>query len=106
MRDKILKTELLIFFVFTLTGLVYFHFGHSLPDNMFAISSEVEKTGVITYFFTGILAFLGLISGPWMLGPFFIFIFLYSFLLSKRTFVFDLFMAPFLGLFFLSISQL
>lgn len=84
MRQKILKTQLIVLFTLTLINLLYFYLREYLPDNLFQISSNSESVGFFSYYFSSFLALVGYFVGPWIFGAFFVFSIFYSFLFARR----------------------
>ena len=91
--SKILKVELFILFLLTVTSFIVFYYQNALPDNYFLISSESRWPGHIIYYFTSFVAFVGYYVGPWIFIPFFLFSLFYTFSFSKREMLWDVFNA-------------
>lgn len=89
MIGKILRIELLIFFLFTITSFVAFYYGDSLPDNYLAISSKQESVNFLTYYLASFVSFVGYYTGPWIFFQFIILAITHAFLFSKRNFILD-----------------
>lgn len=98
-RDKILKSQLFIYFFVTALSFISYYYNPDLPDNIYSISGEAEKSGVISFYLTSIVTFVGYYIGPWIFAPFIIFSVLYGFLYSKREYILDLFNFMTVGLF-------
>ena len=90
MKIKILRIELYVLFFLSFVSVLYYFFGHSLPDNSLSISSHSEDYFAISYYFSSILAVVSYFVGPWIVLPFLIFAFLYNYILTGRERRFDL----------------
>lgn len=87
---KVLKLQLFSIFLITIISFGSFYYGDSLPDNYYQISSSQEGLNVISYYLTSALVAIGEFTGPWLFIPFVIFALFYSFLYSRRHYIFDL----------------
>jgi len=88
MKRNILKAELLLLFVLTVFSFVTFYYGNSLPDNAFSITSN-NGGNILSYYLFSMVTYASYFSGPWMVIPFFIFAFCYSFIYDKREYLVD-----------------
>jgi S-DNA-T family DNA segregation ATPase FtsK/SpoIIIE len=84
MKYKILKTELYSLFILSIVSIFYILFKNNFPDNSLLISSHSDDYYSITYYFSSILAEVTYYVGPWIVVPFFVFAFVYSFIITKR----------------------
>ncbi|MEI8347039.1 MAG: DNA translocase FtsK, partial [Pseudomonadota bacterium] len=91
MISKILRYQLITLFVITAAALVAFYFRDSLPDNFLSISSNKENADFLTYYFFSAVAIIGYYTGPWLFLALFIFALAYSFQMSKRNSIWDIF---------------
>ena len=90
MKTKILRIELYVLFFLSFVSVLYYFFGQSLPDNSLSISSQSEDYFTLSYYFSSVFAVISYFVGPWIVLPFLIFSFLYSFILSTRERRFDI----------------
>lgn len=90
MVSRILKLELALLCILTLTSFITFYYYDLLPDNFFFISSSTTDLSVFSYYLASLVITINYYSGPWLFFPFFIFIIMYSFIYSKRSKLLDL----------------
>lgn len=81
---KLLKIEILAYFLLTVFSVLSFYYSDALPDNLFSISSENSSVNSFTYYGASLLASIGYYVGPWIVVPFFVFSLCYAFIYSKR----------------------
>jgi len=93
MTSRILKLQLIGFFVITLIAFYAYYFSDVLPDNFFLISSSTSDVNFFSYYLTTFVALVGYYTGPWIFLPFFFFGLLYTFIFSKRDSALDCFNA-------------
>lgn len=84
MKYKILKTELYSLFILSIISIFYILFKSHFPDNSLLISSLNEDYFSISYYFSSLVAEVTYYVGPWIIVPFFVFSFIYSFIIVKR----------------------
>jgi len=89
--DKILRLQLTLLFIVTMTSFVAFYFQDSLPDNYLSISSKVTSTNIISYSFYSLIASTGYYFGLWLIFPFLLFALFYTLLYSQRSYILDIF---------------
>ncbi len=85
MKEKILRVELIVLFALTLVSVLYYFFGSYLPDNSLMISSQSDDYFTIGYYFSSLMAEVSYYTGPWIVLPFLMFAFIYTFILSSRS---------------------
>jgi len=101
MREKILKTQLLVFSIVTVLAIGAFYFSETLPDNFLRISSGGDKSfGFFTYYVSSLIGLVSYLFGPWLFFPFLGFVPCYAFLYAKREFSVDLLGLPLVLTFF------
>ena len=88
MIKNILKIELISLFALTVFSFATFYYGNSLPDNSFTITSN-NSGNILSYYLFSMVTYASYFSGPWIVVPFFIFAFCYSFIYDKREFLVD-----------------
>ncbi|MCY4523141.1 MAG: DNA translocase FtsK, partial [Halobacteriovoraceae bacterium] len=86
---KILKFELFLLFVLTSVSFLDFYYQNALPDNYLEISSQEPQLNLLVYYISSFIAFIGYYTGPWILFPFIIYSFFYTFQFSRRDKLFD-----------------
>jgi DNA segregation ATPase FtsK/SpoIIIE, S-DNA-T family len=91
MIGKILKYQLLFLFIITAAALLAFYYKDSLPDNFLSISSHRSSTNFLTYYFFSAIAITGYYTGPWLFIPLVIFALAYTFQMTRRNSVWDVF---------------
>ena len=106
MKIKILRIELYVLFFLSFVSVLYYFFGQSLPDNSLSISSSSEDYFTLSYYLSSLFAVISYFVGPWIVLPFLIFSFLYSFILSNREKKFDILIGGLLVAFFFFLSTL
>lgn len=106
MKIKILRIKLYILFFLSFVSVLYYFFGQSLPDNSLSISSTSEDYFALSYYFSSLFAVISYFVGPWIVLPFLIFSFLYSFILSNRDKQFDILIGGLLVVFFFFLTVL
>ncbi|MFW5887555.1 MAG: DNA translocase FtsK [Bacteriovoracia bacterium] len=89
MRLKVLKIQLFLLFLLTLTTSVFVLYKDLLPDNYFLISSSYDSINFFTYGISSLLAFSGFLIGPWVASVFFFFIIMYLVLYVRRSYTLD-----------------
>ena len=90
MNTKILRYELLSFFLLTLICSVVYIYGEQMPDHYLEITSADPSSNFFTYYFSSFLQFVYYYTGLWVLFPFVCLLILYVPVLSKRGDVFDM----------------
>ena len=106
MREKILKAEVSLLFLFALLSAFYFYFQDSLPDHFLAISSSNDDIGLISYSLTSLLVAVEYFSGIWLIFPLVFFSMVYGFCFARRQYIFDLLVLLPILCFFLMLSYL
>ncbi len=91
MNMKILRYELLFFFLLTLVCSVVYIYGEQMPDHYLEITSADPSSNFLTYYFSSFFQFTYYYSGLWVLFPFVCLLTLYVPVLSKRGDGFDMF---------------
>lgn len=89
MKRNILKAELLLLFALTVFSFVTFYYGNSLPDNAFSITSNNDGN-ILSYYLFSMVRYASYYTGPWLVIPFFIFAFCYSFIYDRREHLVDI----------------
>lgn len=90
MNTKILRYELLLYFLLTLVCSVVYIYGEQMPDHYLEITSADPSSNFFTYYFSSIFQFVYYYTGLWVLFPFVCLLALYVPVLSKRGDVFDM----------------
>jgi DNA segregation ATPase FtsK/SpoIIIE, S-DNA-T family len=85
MTTKILRYQLFILFGLALINIVHYYMASEQPDNYFVISSVNDSISVLNYYIYSFVAFISYYVGPWVVLPFLVYSFFYTFLISKRT---------------------
>ena len=106
MREKILRTQVCVLFLFTLLSGISFYFRESLPDHFLAISSDNLSTGFINYTLTSWLVGVEYFSGTWLVFPFLFFSITYGLSLIHRPYTLDLLLLVPILVFFLMLNYL
>lgn len=106
MAQKILKIELLVLFILSLISVFYFFFNSFLPDNSLLISGKNADYYSVLYYISSFLAEISYYVGPWIVAPFAIFAFIYSFVMSLRKREADLSFAVVVSLFFYGVTYI
>lgn len=106
MKQKILKFELIVLFFLSLISVFYYFFGTHLPDNSLMISSEYRDYFSVGYYFSSLFAEISYYVGPWILLPFLLFAFVYTFILSDRSRESDIFVCFSILAFFYTLTFL
>ncbi len=88
MKRNILKSQLFSLFIMTIFSFITFYYGNDLPDNSFAITSS-GSGNIITYYFFSLVTYVSYYTGPWLIIPFMIFAFCFTFIYDKRVFMVD-----------------
>lgn len=101
MKEKILKIELFILFLVSVISLFYYFFGTNLPDNSLMISGNSSDYFTLSYYLSSFFAEISFYVGPWVVFPFLLFSFIYSFILHSREKPSDVFVClSILGFFY------
>ena len=106
MKEKILRTQVCVLFLFTLLSGISFYFRESLPDHFLAISSDNLSTGFINYTLTSWLVGVEYFSGTWLVFPFLFFSITYGLSLIHRPYTLDLLLLIPVLVFFLMLNYL
>lgn len=104
MTHKILKTQLFVLFIATSITFVAFYFQGALPDNAFQITSATESVGMLSYSFYTFIAYFGYYLGPWIFLSFATLALTYGLLFSSRDSHWDIWAAPLILGFYLSLG--
>ena len=106
MREKILKAEATLLFVFTLFSSLGFYFRGALPDHFLTISSDNSNIHFLTYGLTSLLSGAEYFSGIWIIFAFLFFSIAYGLFFVHRPYLLDLFLFIPILIFFLMLSHL
>ena len=80
------KYQLWLLFFLSVCSIVYNYFGDLLPDHAMRISAHSLAFHPLIYYLTSIISYAGHFVGVWILVPFLLDTFFYSFYLRKRPF--------------------
>ena len=106
MREKILKIETLLLFLFSLLSFPYFYFQNSLPDHFLSISSNNASINFFSYGLTSLAVGAEYFTGTWLIFPLIFFSMVYGLLFARREYLLDLFLFFPIVSFFLMLSYL
>ena len=106
MREKILKAEASLLFLFTLFSSLGFYFQGGLPDHFLTISSNNSNVHFFTYGLTSLLAGAEYFLGIWIIFPFLLFSILYGLFFVHRSYLLDTFLFIPILIFFLMLGHL
>jgi len=104
--NKILKYQFGFFFALAIFNIFYYYFGNSLPDNSFVITNGSAEISILSYYFSSFVAYISFYVGPWIVVPFFVFAFVYSFILAKRDVDLDIIVSSVVSIFFFCLTFL
>ena len=92
MKTKSLKIQLLILFFIAVINVLFYVFPHSFGDNLFSITDADLAGGMISYFFSSLLAIVSYFTGVWTIAALFLSALIYSFFISRRDVSSDVFL--------------
>lgn len=92
MKIKSLKIQLLILFFIAVINVLFYVFPNSFGDNLFSITDSDVSGGMISYFFSSLLAFVSYFTGVWTVAALLLATIVYSFFISRRDVGSDIFL--------------
>ncbi len=88
-KQKIIRLELYLLFLFTFFSFLYFYYQDVFPDSFLSISSDNKHFNFLFYYISSFVAMIGFYSGIWVFFPFFTLSLCYALLFNKRKFKVD-----------------
>lgn len=104
MMQNVLRIQFITLFSLSLISSFYYFFSAYLPDNSLFITDQVKDYYSVLYYTSSLFSEIAFYTGPWICLPFLFFSFIYTFILSRRSYELDLFVFLFSILFFFSLS--
>ena len=106
MREKVLKIEISLLFLFALLSSLYFYFQENLPDHFLTISSDNTSINFFSYGLTSLIVGVEYFSGTWLIFPSLFFFMAHGLFFARRQYTLDLFLLFPILTFFLMLCYL